>query len=65
VLVSPVGFQRGNYLRKAVNYNFKITLNEAESLNEVVVLQNSKKTTCARYLKKFGNENVKRFFIPV
>jgi hypothetical protein len=38
VLVSSVGFsEREITLEKAVNYNFKITLNEAESLNEVVV----------------------------
>ncbi|RTY89746.1 carboxypeptidase-like regulatory domain-containing protein [Flavobacterium sp. RSP46] len=38
LLISSVGFsEKEIYLDKPVNYNFKIQLNEAESLNEVVV----------------------------
>jgi hypothetical protein len=39
LLISSVGFSEKEItLDKAVNYNFKIQLSEAESLNEVVVL---------------------------
>ena len=43
LVVSSAGFsEREIYLEEAVVYNFKVKLNEAESLNEVVVFTGKK-----------------------
>lgn len=63
LIISSVGFSEKEItLDKAVNYNFKIQLSEAESLNEVVVFagKTSKKDNPALdILRKIWERNVK------
>jgi hypothetical protein len=52
-VVTSVG-DREITLGKAVSYNFKVLLREAEILNEVVIFtgKNQKRTTCSGILRK-------------
>jgi hypothetical protein len=46
-------------LWKAVNYNFKVQLREAEILKSCYFLENSKKNNPALDIGKYGKENAK------
>jgi hypothetical protein len=56
-------FRSGDYLGKAVSYNFKVLLREAEILNEVVILleKHQNRQPCSGDSKKIWERKKKRF----
>jgi hypothetical protein len=56
-------FRSGDYLGKAVSYNFKVLLREAEILNEVVILleKHQNRQPCSGDSKNMGKKTQKRF----
>jgi hypothetical protein len=58
-------FRSGDYLGKAVSYNFKVLLREAEILNEVVILleKHQNDNPALEILRKYGKENAKKVCI--